>query len=144
MKEIRAFSLIEISVVLLIVAIFIAAISSGKLLIGQADDISQQQVVESLKSQEYYSEKAFEVSAADITENCGNNPTTLAMSDYLYNNIPLSAGGCCSSSINPKSLCCDSSNVDNECECSSVGNFPECICGNHDASNINGEEPPCP
>jgi prepilin-type N-terminal cleavage/methylation domain-containing protein len=142
MKEMRAFSLVEISVVLLIVAIFIAAISSGKLLIGKADNISQQKVVESLKSQQYYSETAFEVSAVDIKDNCGANASAEAISDYLYNHIKRSDGGCCSDSTETKSLCCDSSGGNsNGCECSTTGN-PQCICGNYDTGDTG--EPSCP
>jgi prepilin-type N-terminal cleavage/methylation domain-containing protein len=142
MKEMRAFSLIEISVVLLIVAIFIAAISSGKLLIGKADNISQEKLLESLKSQQYYSEKALEVSVVDIKDNCGANASAEAISDYLYNHIKRSEGGCCSDSTETKSLCCDSSVSTNGCKCSTVGN-PQCICGNHDTGD-NGKEPACP
>jgi hypothetical protein len=99
-------------------------------------------VVESLKSQQYYSETAFEVSATDIKDNCGANASAEAISDYLYNNIPYTNGGCCTNSKNTKSLCCDSNDANNKCECSSNLDNPQCICGNYDTGDNN--EPACP
>ena len=60
-KQIKAFSLIEISVVLLIVAIFVAAISSGKLLLDKSNKIRLDRGLQAgLESKEYYSHKSFE------------------------------------------------------------------------------------
>jgi prepilin-type N-terminal cleavage/methylation domain-containing protein len=128
-KQIKAFSLIEISVVLLIVAIFIAAISSGKLLLDKSNDIRLQQALQAqLESQEYYSDKSFEVSAADITSpssGCGPNPSDNAIADYLYTEISMVAGGCCSSGLTVGSLCCDDTTV--SCEACGVGDQPDCL-----------------
>jgi prepilin-type N-terminal cleavage/methylation domain-containing protein len=131
-KQIKAFSLIEISVVLLIVAIFIAAISSGKLLLDKSNEIKLQQALQSqLESQEYYSDKSFEVSAADITDpstGCGANPSDNAIADFLYNQIAKGAGGCCSSNTNVNTLCCDNALVScTACTVSGTSVKPACL-----------------
>ena len=129
-KQIKAFSLIEISVVLLIVAIFVAAISSGKLLLDKSNDIRLQRGLQAgLESQEYYSHKSFEVNTKAITDGCGANPSANAISDFLYTQIARSTesgkGGCCSDGENLESLCC---NKGPDCEvCGGGPNQPECL-----------------
>ena len=129
-KQIKAFSLIEISVVLLIVAIFVAAISSGKLLLDKSNDIRLQRGLQAgLESQEYYSHKSFELNAEAITDGCGANPSAKAISDFLYTQIARSTeigqGGCCSDGENLKSLCC---NKGTDCEvCGGGPNQPACL-----------------
>lgn len=128
-KQIKAFSLIEISVVLLIVAIFVAAISSGKLLLDKSNKIRLDRGLQSgLESKEYYFQKAFEVSAEDITDpttGCGANPSANAISDFLYTGLSRNDGGCCSDGQNLKSLCCS---VAAGCEvCGGGANQPQCL-----------------
>jgi|TARA_Y100000389_G_scaffold203036_1_gene250181 prepilin-type N-terminal cleavage/methylation domain-containing protein len=121
-KQKKAFSLIEISVVLFIVAIFIAAVSSGRLLLDKSNDIKMQQALQAqLESQEYFEAKAFEVSVEDIISACSNlSESDNVIIDFLY------SGNCCDGS-NPESICCVSSaNV--TCEACGVGdNQPRCI-----------------
>lgn len=128
-KQIKAFSLIEISVVLLIVAIFVAAISSGKLLLDKSNDIRLQRGLQAgLESQEYYSHKAFQVSAEKITNpdtGCGANPSANAISDFLYTGLSRNNRGCCSDGENLKSLCC---NKGTDCEvCGAEFDKPDCL-----------------
>lgn len=130
-KEIKAFSLVEISVVLLIVAIFIAAISSGKLLLDKSEAIQLQQALQSqLESQEYYSERSFEVDAASISDpesGCGANPSDLAIIDFLYNpTLSASDGGCCTNKDTLASLCCHTP-ASGSCLCGTSG-YPDCLC----------------
>ena len=126
-KQIKAFSLIEISVVLLIISLFIAAISSGKLLLDRSNSIRLQQTIQNqLESQEYYSEKSFEINAQDIIEACGSDPSDKAIADFLYTGLTLSNGGCCSDATNLDSLCCDDDNNNICTACSGTGQ-PECL-----------------
>jgi len=121
-KQKKAFSLIEISVVLFIVAIFIAAVSSGRLLLDKSNDIKMQQALQAqLESQEYFEAKAFEVSAADIISACTNlSESDNVIIDFLY------SGNCCEAD-NPKSICCNSGGSV-ECEACGVGdNQPRCL-----------------
>ena len=128
-KQIKAFSLIEISVVLLIIAIFVAAISSGKLLLDKSNKIRLDRGLQSgLESKEYYSHKSFEVNAKAITnpdKGCGANPSANAISDFLYTGLSRDAGGCCSDGENLKSLCC---NKGTDCEvCGAEFDKPDCL-----------------
>ena len=101
-NKIKGFYLIEISVVLLIVSIFVAAISYGKILIDKSNTIQLQQALQSqLESQSYYSEKSFEVSVQDIKQGCGKNPSNNAIADFLY-----TQQFCCNDGTQLGSLCC--------------------------------------
>lgn len=125
-KKIKGFSLIEISVVLLIVAIFIAAIASGKLLIDKSNDIRLEQALQSqLESQLYYSAKSFEVGVSDLVAACGGNPSDNAIADFLYS--PERA--LCCDAANNESLCCDNDAACIYCNDDGTGNtsLPNCI-----------------
>jgi prepilin-type N-terminal cleavage/methylation domain-containing protein len=130
-KEIKkGFSLIEISVVLLIVAIFVAAISSGKLFLDKSNEMRiEQGVKKALQSQEYYEDLVFSVVADGIEDKCGKDANFLQITDYL------NTKNCCDASNNG-SLCCKQGA---SCECGN-DNSGSCFCN----SAIDQNHPDCP
>lgn len=120
-KQRKAFSLIEISVVLFIVAIFIAAVSSGRLLLDKSNDIKMQQALQAqLESQEYFEAKAFEVTATKLFDSCGSDASDNAIIDFLY------SGNCCDGD-NPESICCDGLAGVICVSCGTGDNQPRCL-----------------